>query len=57
MPRLTRLRGPAPVGIALALWDVWRKLPPQQRQQVLALARKHGPTVASRIAKTRKRRP
>ena len=57
MPRLTRFKGPAPVALALAAWDVWRKLPPQQRQQLLALARKHGPTVASRVAQTRKRRP
>jgi hypothetical protein len=55
MPRLTRFKGPAPIALTLAAWDVWRKLPPQQRQQLLALARKHGPTVAKRIANTRKR--
>jgi hypothetical protein len=46
MPRLRGLR-PGPVGIAITLYDVWRRLPPKQRKQVLELARKHGPTVAS----------
>jgi hypothetical protein len=45
MPRLR----PGPVGIAITLWDVWRRLPPKQRKQVLALARKHGPKAASKV--------
>jgi hypothetical protein len=48
MPRLTKLR-PGPVGIAITLWDVWRRLPPKQRKQVLNLARKHGPKAASKV--------
>jgi hypothetical protein len=48
MPRLTKLR-PGPVGIAITLWDVWRRLPPKQRRQVLNLARKHGPKAASKV--------
>jgi hypothetical protein len=54
MPRLGKLR-PAPVGMAIALWDVWHRLTPKQRKQVLALARKHGPKVAARLAKSRRR--
>jgi len=48
-PRLTRRLGP--VGLALTAWDIWRRLPPKQRKQVLNVARKHGPKVASRVLK------
>jgi hypothetical protein len=48
MARLSKLR-PGPVGIAITLWDVWRRLPPKQRKQVLQLARKHGPAAASKV--------
>jgi hypothetical protein len=46
--RLGRLR-PGPVGLALTLYDVWRRLPPKQRKQLVTLARKHGPTAARRV--------
>jgi hypothetical protein len=42
-------RGAGPIGIALTAWDVWRRLPPRQRKQILNLARKHGPMVAARV--------
>jgi hypothetical protein len=42
-----------PVGLALTAWDVWRRLPPKQRKQILALARRHGPKVAARVLKAR----
>ena len=45
MARAGKFR-PAPIAVALTLYDVWRRLPPKQRQQVLLLARRHGPTVA-----------
>jgi hypothetical protein len=58
-PRLTRRLGP--VGLALTAWDIWRRLPPRQRKQILNVARKHGPKVASRVlkasARARSRRP
>jgi hypothetical protein len=48
------------VGVALTAWDIWRRLPPKQRKQLLNVARKHGPKVASRVlqarAKARSRR-
>jgi hypothetical protein len=47
VPRLTRKFGP--IGIALTAWDIWRRLPPRQRKQVLNIARKHGPKVAARV--------
>jgi hypothetical protein len=57
--RVGRLR-PGPVGFALALYDVWRRLPPKQRQQVIRLMRKHGPTAARKAVefqRTRRGRP
>jgi len=48
MPRAGKIR-PGAVGVAFALWDVWRRLPPKQRQQMLAMARKHGPVAASKL--------
>ena len=49
-----RLMGRAgPLGLALTAWDLWRRLPPKQRKQVAALARKHGPKVAARVLRAR----
>jgi hypothetical protein len=59
MPRITPKVGP--VGIAITAWDVWRRLPPAQRKlliraarangpKVVAVTRKHGPVVISRLA-------
>ncbi len=47
---------PGPIAIVFALSDVWRRLTPKQRKQLLALARKHGPTVARRAMQLRARR-
>ena len=44
---------PTPWALALAAWDVWKRLPPKQRKQALQLARKHGPKVAKQIVKAR----
>jgi hypothetical protein len=42
----------------MTLWDIWRRLPPKQRRQLVALARKHGPRAASRLVQMRRgRRP
>jgi hypothetical protein len=48
-PRLSRRLGP--VGLALTAWDIWRRLPPKQRKQIMNVARKHGPKVAARVLK------
>jgi hypothetical protein len=50
---LTRRAGP--IGIALTAWDIWRRLPPKQRKQIMNIARKHGPKVAARVLKARSR--
>ncbi len=62
MPGISRLgRRAGPLGLALTAWDLWRRLPPKQRKQLMKAARthgpklveatrKHGPVVASRLA-------
>ena len=55
MPRLPFTRRLGPIGIALTAWDIWRRLPPRQRKQVLDIARKHGPKVAARVMQARSR--
>jgi len=55
MARSGRFR-PAPLAVALTLYDIWRRLPPKQRKQLMALAQRHGPTVARRVYGMRKGR-
>jgi len=50
---LTRRYGP--VGLALTAWDIWRRLPPRQRKQIVKIARTHGPKVAARVMQARSR--
>lgn len=45
MPRVTRVK---PLGIAMALYEAWRRLPPQQRARLMGIARRHGMDVARR---------
>ena len=47
---------PGAIGIAITVYDVWRRLPPAQRQQVLNLARKHGPRAAGKLAEYQRSR-
>ena len=53
--RFRKLR-PTPWALTVAAWDIWRRLPAQQRRQILHLARKHGPKLAARAAKSARRR-
>jgi hypothetical protein len=39
-----------PVGLLLTAWDLWRRLPPRQRQMIVEQARKHGPRLANAAA-------
>ena len=55
MPRLGN-SAPARSAIALTLCDVWRRLPPKQRKQVLELARKHGPKAAAKLIQLQRAR-
>jgi hypothetical protein len=54
MPRLRR----SPIGVALTAFELWRRLPPKQRQKMLKATRTHGPRVAAALlARRRTRRP
>jgi hypothetical protein len=54
LPLLTRLvLRRNPVLLALTAYDIWRRLPPRQRKAALALARKHGPRLALKLAQNR----
>jgi hypothetical protein len=53
MPRLAPKVGP--LGLALAAWDIWRRLPPRQRKQIINIARRHGPKVAARVLRASSR--
>jgi hypothetical protein len=56
VPRLKLTRRLGPVGAALTLWDVWRRMPPRQRRWVLKQARKHGPGLAKRAMSAQRAR-
>ena len=47
-------RHAGPLTVALTAWDIWRRLPPKQRRQMMDLARKHGPKVAARAMQARR---
>jgi len=51
---LTR-RAAGPLTLVLTAWDIWRRLPPRQRRQIVNIARKHGPKVAARVMQARSR--
>jgi hypothetical protein len=58
-PRVARLkltRRTNAFGLALTLWDVWRRLPPRQRRWVFKQARKHGPRVAKQVVAAQRAR-
>jgi hypothetical protein len=39
------------IGIALTAYDIWRRIPPAQRRQILSMTRKHGPRIAANAVK------
>src|SRR6516225_7584962 len=34
------------IGLALSAWDIWMRIPPRQRRQLVEQARRHGPRLA-----------
>jgi hypothetical protein len=56
MPRLKLSRRLGPVGMALTMWDIWRRLPPRQRRWVMKQARQHGPRIAKQVYTAQKKR-
>jgi hypothetical protein len=57
MASFRRLRRTGTVGLALTMWDIWRRIPPRHRKTILKQARKHGPKVAKRVMQARRNRP
>ena len=51
MARKLKLR-PSAWALAVAAWDIYRRLPPKQRQRLHRLAIQHGPKVAKKVATT-----
>jgi hypothetical protein len=49
VPRLRFPGRAGPFGLALTVYELWRRLPPKQRQQMLKALRKHGPKLASQV--------
>ena len=56
MPPTKLSRRLGPVGAALTVWDIWRRLPPKQRKWVARQARKHGPRLAKQALEAQKKR-
>jgi hypothetical protein len=44
-----------PTAVALVVYRTWRRLPPEQRQQILMAARRNGPRLASSLARRGRR--
>jgi len=40
-----------PMTVALVMFEAWRRLPPQHRQQLLLAARRNGPRVATSLVR------
>jgi hypothetical protein len=55
MPRLMRRAGP--LGVALTAYDVWKRLPQNQRQAIIGQARRYGPQLLRAAAKARRAKP
>ncbi|HLX19156.1 MAG TPA: hypothetical protein VKR23_03295 [Gaiellaceae bacterium] len=50
MARLSRKLRPGPVTVAITAYNLWKRLSPRQRRQIMAMARRHGPTVVAKAA-------
>ena len=57
MPPLRRLLRRDPVALALAAYQIWRRLPSKQRKQALKLAKKHGPKLAKKAIQAKLKTP
>ena len=56
MARLRSKLRPAPWAMAVVMWDIWKRLSPRQRRQIMAMARRHGPTVIKKATELRRNR-
>lgn len=44
------------MALALAMFDLWKRMTPQQRKQVVEILREHGPSVAAKASRMARRR-
>jgi hypothetical protein len=44
------------IGLALTAYELWKRLPPKQRQAILRNARTKGPQLAARALEARRKR-
>jgi len=51
------MRRVRPMSVAFAVYETWRRLPPDQRERLLLAARRNAPRVASTIARRGRPRP
>jgi hypothetical protein len=54
--RIRPFRGPGAFGLALAAWDIWRRIPPHHRKLIVRQARTHGPRIASKLLDAQQQR-
>jgi hypothetical protein len=40
-----------PMTVAVAMYEAWRRLPPEQRERLLIAAKRNGPRVASSLVR------
>jgi len=55
MAKKLKLR-PSAWALLVATWDIYRRLPPKQRQRLHGLALKHGTKAAKKVATTATKR-
>ena len=55
MARLRKLR-PGPIAVTVAIMDIWKRLTPAQRRQIMGMVRRHGPTVMAKATELRRKR-
>jgi hypothetical protein len=52
-----RSRRVRPLTTAVFVWNLWMRIPRDQRRQIIAQARKHGPRLLKQAAQTRRNSP
>jgi hypothetical protein len=52
MPKLTRPGGA--IGMAMTAYDLWKRLPPNQREALVGQARRYGPQLLKAAARAKR---
>ena len=51
MAGFSAFRRTGTIGLALTAWDIWRRIPKQQRRQITREVRRYAPTVARAVTR------